>query len=72
MNPLFRALDWSATAFNHAPWWKQGCTVWEQRMFSPTFERWLYLRLHRLGLMGRTERDFFQFNGGSSKLVRRK
>jgi FkbM family methyltransferase len=29
-------------------------------MTSPTFERWLYLRAHRLGLMGRRERAFLE------------
>jgi FkbM family methyltransferase len=29
-------------------------------MASPSFERWLYLRAHRLGLMGRTEHAFLE------------
>ena len=60
MNPLFRALEWTATTFNELAVWKGECRVWDQRMASPTFERWLYLRMHWLGLMGRDERKYLE------------
>jgi len=60
MNPLFRAIDRVVEVFNDSPIWKGECRVWDQRMTSPTFERWLYLRMHRLGLMGRDERTFLE------------
>jgi FkbM family methyltransferase len=62
MNPLLRAVDWSAAAFNGLPVWKGECRVWQQRMVSPTFERWLYLKAHRFGLMGSGERAFLEQN----------
>ena len=55
MKFLIRALDYLATWFNTLPLWRAQCTVWGQDMGSATFERWLYLRLHRLGRMGRAE-----------------
>jgi FkbM family methyltransferase len=60
MNPALRAIDQTAAVFNNLPVWKGQCRVWDQRMSSPTFERWLYLRMHRLGFMGRDERDFLK------------
>jgi FkbM family methyltransferase len=56
MNPLFRFLDRSIEAFCGAPMWRRECRVWDQRMVSATFDRWLYLRLHKFGHMGGTER----------------
>jgi FkbM family methyltransferase len=53
-----RGLGWlgrTVDAFNRAGWWRGACDVWDQRMHAATFERWLYLRLHRLGAMGREE-----------------
>ncbi len=49
---LARVADW----FNRLPIWQCEHPVWGQRMRSATFDRWLYLCLHRLGLMGREER----------------
>lgn len=60
MNPLFRAIDRIAEVFNDLSLWKGECRVWDQSMASPTFERWLYLRMHWLGLMGRDERVFLE------------
>ena len=60
MNPLLRALDRTAAWFNELPLWKGTCRVWGQRMVSPSFERWLYLRLHQRGLMGKAERTFLE------------
>ena len=59
MNPFLRPLNRAATSFNNLPLWKGTCPVWGQRMTSHGFERWLYLRAHRLGLMGREDRRFF-------------
>jgi FkbM family methyltransferase len=58
MNPLLRSVNWAAKCFNYLPFWQGECTVWEQRMKSANFERWLYLRAHRLGFMGKEERAF--------------
>ncbi len=60
MNPFLRPLNRAAAAFNDLSLWKGGCQVWGQKMTSPGFERWLYLRAHRLGLMGRQERRFLE------------
>jgi len=50
----------SIEAFCRAPWWQSECRVWDQRLVSATFDRWLYLRLHRLGRMGANERATLQ------------
>ncbi len=60
MNPFLRAIDSSAAAFNGLSVWKGQCRVWQQSMVSPTFERWLYLRMHQLSFMGRDERNFLE------------
>jgi FkbM family methyltransferase len=56
MNPVLRFLEFSVEAFARSRIWRAECEVWNQRMLSATFDRWLYLRLHSLGLMGRDER----------------
>jgi FkbM family methyltransferase len=56
MAMLLRSINWAATTFNDLPVWKGECHVWTQRMRSPNFERWLYLRAHQVGLMGRDGR----------------
>ena len=53
---MLRLLEFSVEAFVRAGLWHGECDVWNQRMLSATFDRWLYLRLHCLGLMGRNER----------------
>lgn len=60
MNPLLRVLDRATAAFNDLPLWKGVCRVWGQRMFSTSFERWLYLQMHRWRLMGSEERAFLE------------
>ncbi len=60
MNPFLHVLDRAIATFNDLPVWKHNCRVWGQRMMSPTFERWLYLRMHRLGFMGRDEWTFLE------------
>lgn len=47
-------------AFNRLPIWRQRLRVWEFTVQAPTFDRWLYLWMHRLGRMGREEAAFFQ------------
>jgi hypothetical protein len=32
-------------AFNRASWWGGECRVWDERLVSATFDRWLYLRM---------------------------
>jgi FkbM family methyltransferase len=46
--------------FNRLPVWRQRLRVWDFTLTAPTFDRWLYLWMHRLGRMGRAEADFFQ------------
>jgi FkbM family methyltransferase len=60
MNSFLRAIDRTVAVFNGLPIWKGQCRVWGQCMASPTFERWLYLRMHRLGFMGRNARSFLE------------
>jgi len=47
-------------AFNRLPVWRQRVRVWGCTLQAPTFDRWLYLWMHRLGRMGRDEAAFFQ------------
>lgn len=56
MNPLPLLLNHAAASFNDLSLWKGSCRVWDQQLTSPGFERWLYLRAHRFGLMGRKDR----------------
>jgi FkbM family methyltransferase len=60
MNPALRLIDRAASTFNELPFWTGSCRVWDQDMASCTFERWLYLRAHRIGLMGRDDRRFLE------------
>ena len=46
--------------FNRLPLWRQRLRVWDFTVTAPTFDRWLYLWMHRLGRMGREEAAFFQ------------
>lgn len=41
---------------NRLPLWRRRVRVWDFEMMAPTFDRWLYLWMHRLGRMGRPER----------------
>lgn len=56
MNPLVGALERLAVRFNELTCWRGECPVWDLRFTAASFERWLYLRMHRLGRMGRAER----------------
>lgn len=46
-------------AFNRLPLWRPALRVWDFTVKAPTYDRWLYLWLHRAGRMGRAEADFF-------------
>lgn len=56
MNAVLRAAERVADAVNRSRLWHGECEVWGLRFGARTFERWLYLRMHRLGRMGRDER----------------
>jgi FkbM family methyltransferase len=47
-------------AFNRLPIWRRRVRVWGFRLHAPTFDRCLYLWLHRLGRMGRADRAFLE------------
>jgi FkbM family methyltransferase len=47
-------------AFNTSPIWRSKIGVWGQTMMAASFDRWLYLRLHRIGRMGNDERSTLQ------------
>lgn len=49
-----------AESFGRSSLWHREHSVWGQRMTSASFDRWLYLRLHRAGRIGGTERDSLQ------------
>jgi FkbM family methyltransferase len=56
MNAAVRFAERFAFGFNQLALWRGECRVWNLRFAAATFERWLYLRLHRLGRMGGAER----------------
>lgn len=56
MNAFFRLVESAITTVNRASVWRGKCWVWNQVMTAATFERWLYLQLHRVGGMGQKER----------------
>jgi FkbM family methyltransferase len=45
---------------NYLPVWRNYLPVWGKKMFHPSGDRWLYLMLHRMGLMGSLERKTIQ------------
>lgn len=47
-------------ACNRLPLWRPALRVWDFTVKAPTYDRWLYLWMHRLGRMGREEAAFFQ------------
>lgn len=51
-------------SFNRLSLWRHRVRVWGFTLSAPTFDRSLYLWLHRLGRMGRNEREYF------SKVIR--
>ena len=46
------------TALNRLPVWKRQASVEEYTIRVPTFDRWLYAKLHAFRLMGSEERNF--------------
>lgn len=46
-------------ALNRLPLWRPALRVWGFTVKAPTYDRWLYLWMHRAGRMGRKEADFF-------------
>ena len=60
MNVFMRSAERLVAGFNGLALWKGECVVWNGRLAAATFDRWLYLRLHRLGCMGREERATLQ------------
>ncbi len=49
-----------AEALNCSSLWHRELRVWNQRMASASFDRWLYLCLHRAGRIGTPEKDALQ------------
>lgn len=64
MNPAIPAIEFLASRFYGLGLWHREQVVWGKRMRSSTFDRSLYLWMHRRGFMGRTERKIL------SELVR--
>jgi len=56
MNPALPALEFLASAFNGLGLWRREQLVWGKRMRARTFDRSLYLWMHRRGFMGKAER----------------
>jgi FkbM family methyltransferase len=56
MKPVVPAIGRLASAFNGSGFWRREQPVWGRRMRARTFDRTLYLWMHRLGLMGSSER----------------
>jgi FkbM family methyltransferase len=55
MNPVVPAIESLATSFNSLGLWRGEQNVWGKRMNANTFDRCLYLWMHRLGFMGKAE-----------------
>jgi FkbM family methyltransferase len=55
MNPALSAMEYVASTFNGLGLWRREQTVWGKHMRSRTFDRSLYLWMHRRGWMGRAE-----------------
>ncbi|HXA14347.1 MAG TPA: FkbM family methyltransferase [Opitutaceae bacterium] len=45
-------------SFNRLSLWRRRVRVWDFTLTPPTFDRWLYLWMHRLGHMAREEKIF--------------
>ena len=56
MNPVAPAIGRLASAFNGSGLWNREQRVWGRAMRARTFDRTLYLWMHRAGLMGKAER----------------
>ena len=44
---------------NRWPIWRHTIKVWGVKLHTPSLDRFLYLFLHRLGVMGKTDKMFF-------------
>jgi hypothetical protein len=55
MNPVVPAIEYLAASFNGLGVWRREQSVWGKRMSSRTFDRSLYLWMHRRGFMGKAE-----------------
>lgn len=47
-------------AFNSNPIWNREVRFEQRTLRAPTFDRWLYVKLHKLGLMGKEDFEFFR------------
>ncbi len=47
-------------SINRWPIWRRAVRVWGSAVRPTTFDRWLYLWLNRMGVMGRSERAFLE------------
>jgi FkbM family methyltransferase len=56
MNPVVPAIEYLASSFNGLGLWRTEQPVWGKRMRAKTFDRSLYLWMHRRGYMGKAER----------------
>lgn len=56
MNPVVPAIEYLASSFNGMGLWRREQAVWGKRMRAKTFDRSLYLWMHRRGFMGKAER----------------
>ena len=57
MKQVVSAIERLASSFNGLGLWRCEQSVWGRRMRASTFDRNLYLWMHRLGLMGAAERE---------------
>ena len=55
-NPVIAGIEKFAVAFNCLGMWHGKQSVWGKRLQARTFDRSLYLLMHRLGIMGADER----------------
>jgi FkbM family methyltransferase len=60
MSTIAKLIERVATWFNELGCWRSECLVWGQRMTSASFDRWLYLRMHRSRRMGVEEQAILQ------------
>lgn len=58
--PAFMRPSTLVAAFNRLPFWRTRVRVWGFVLTAPTFDRWLYLWMHKLGWMGRQERQYLE------------
>ena len=59
LNRVRKGLECAIRTANWHPFWRQEVRLRQFRLVVPSFDRWLYTRLHLLRLMGREEVSFF-------------